>query len=268
MNKLIALDIDGTLTNSKKEILPKTKEILIELNKQGCGLILASGRPVPGLKSIANELKFDDFGGYLLAFNGSYVGNYQTKEIIYQNTFSRDLGYQVYNLAKKYNLAVLTYKDDDIISEDIDDQYVKVEGKINQMMIKQVDDFKANLPENIIKILITGQPEVLESLVGIFQDTFDSKLAIYRSAPFFIEVNPIGVDKAKSLATLCKHLNIDSSDLIAFGDGYNDLEMIEYAGIGVAMGNAVEEVKDLANYITASNDEEGIYLALKDLLKI
>lgn len=261
--KLIALDLDGTLKSTDKQILPKTKAILQELAKRGVVIVLASGRPTAGLYIEADELKLNETGGYLLSFNGAKVVDYQTKEIIYQKVYNEKTAHHVYNRAKEYNLAVMTYADEMIITEDIDDEYVIIESEINHLPIKPVKDFKEAVNFSVNKVLLTGKPEYVENIIDEFKQPYGNSLSIYRSAPFFIEVMAQGIDKAASLEALIKRLGIKREEVISFGDGYNDISMIKFAGMGVAMDNAVDQVKQCADYITLSNDEEGIYECLK-----
>ena len=135
-------------------------------------------------------------------------------------------------------------------------------------MRRKRDSFKDNLKNPIHKVLITGKPEYVARIIDEFKEPFGDSLSIYRSAPFFIEVMAQGIDKAASLDRLSKSLGIKQEEVIAFGDGYNDLSMIEYAGMGVAMNNAVDGVKERADYITLSNDEDGIAYALNKFLEV
>ena len=263
--KLIALDLDGTLKSTDKQILPKTKAILQELAKRGVVIVLASGRPTAGLYAEANELGLDKTGGYLLSFNGAKVVDYKTKEIIYQKVYDAKTAHQVYERAKQYNLAVMTYTDELILTEDETDEYVCIEGDINHMPIKHIDNFKDAVNFSVNKVLLTAKPEYAETILDEFKAPYGDSLSIYRSAPFFIEVMAQGIDKAASLQALIERLGIKRDEVISFGDGYNDLSMIEFAKFGVAMANAVDEVKKRAAYITLSNDEEGIYECLKML---
>ena len=263
--KLIALDLDGTLTNTQKEITPKTKDILIELAKKGIKIVLASGRPTAGIYHEANLLNFQEIGGYILSFNGAKIINYPSMEVIYENKFGKDMIDSIYNRAKQYNLAVLTYTDQEVITEDESDEYVIVEGKINRMPLHHVDDFKGYVNYDVNKLLLTGKPDYIASIVDEFKQPYGDSMSIYRSAPYFIEVMGNGIDKAQSLDVLAKSLGIKQSEVIAFGDGYNDLGMIKYAGFGVCMANGVDEVKELSDYVTLSNDEDGIYECLKML---
>ena len=263
--KLIALDLDGTLKSSDKKILPKTKAILQKLAKQGVILVLASGRPTAGLYAEAKELELDKTGRYLLSFNGAKVVDYRTKKTIYQKVYDAKTAHAVYDRAKKYNLAVMTYTDELILTEDDNDKYVIIESEVNHMPIKHIDSFKETVDFSVNKVLLTGEPDHAKRIIDEFKEPYGESLSIYRSAPFFIEVMAQGIDKAASLRMLIEQLGIKQEEVISFGDGYNDLSLIEFAGMGVAMANAVDEVKQRANYITLSNDEEGIYECLKML---
>lgn len=266
--KLIALDLDGTLKNTKNKITSKTREALIKAQKNGVKIVLASGRPTPGLRHEAKELELDKFGGYLLSFNGAHVSDYKTKETIYEQTLTIEEAKKAYDRAKEYNLACMTYENNIVVTEDDEDEYVKVEGNINDIAIVKVENWKKNLKNPIHKVLLTGKPEFVASIIDEFKEPFGDSLSIYRSAPFFIEIMAEGIDKAASLDRLAKSLGIKQEEVMAFGDGYNDLSMIEYAGMGVAMNNAVDGVKARANYITLSNDEDGIAYALDKFLEV
>lgn len=267
MYKLIALDLDGTLKNSKNKITPKTKEALIKAQQQGVKIVLASGRPTPGLRHEAAELELDQYEGYLLSFNGAHVSDYKTKETIYEQTLTIKEAKSAYDRAKEYGLACMTYEDDVVVTEDNEDEYVIVEGNINDIEVKKIESFKDNLKNPIHKVLLTGKPEYVASIVEEFKKPYGDSLSIYRSAPFFIEVMAQGIDKAASLDRLAKSLGIKQEEVMAFGDGYNDLSMIEYAGMGISMANGVDGVKERANFITLSNDEDGIAYALDKFLK-
>lgn len=264
--KLIALDLDGTLKNTNNEITPQTKEALIKAQEMGIKVVLASGRPTPGLRHEAKELDLEKYGGYILSFNGARVIDVKTKDTIYEQTLTIDEAKKAYDRAKEYGLACMTYEDDMIVTEDIDDEYVNVESSINDIQKKKVS-FKTNLKNPIYKVLLTGKPDYVGSIIDEFKQPFGDSLSIYRSAPFFIEIMAQGIDKAASLDRLVKILGMKQEEVMAFGDGYNDLSMIEYAGMGIAMDNAVEGVKERANYITLSNNDDGIADALYKMIE-
>lgn len=262
--KLIALDLDGTLKNSENKITEETRKTLIKAQQLGAKVVLASGRPTPGLRHEAAALDLETYEGYLLAFNGAKVMDAKTRQTMFEQCLTVEQAKKAYDEAKKHDLAILTYYDNGVYTEDVEDQYVKVEGHINDIEINKVDDFKAILRDPINKVLCTGEPEHVASVLKEYQDAFPG-LSIYRSAPYFIEVMAPNIDKAASLDKLVKMLGLTREEVIAFGDGYNDLSLIEYAGCGVAMNNAVDEVKEKADVVTLSNDEDGIAYMLKKL---
>lgn len=256
--KMLVLDIDGTVTNSKKEITKKTLDAIIKIQELGCTVVLASGRPTPGIMPVAKELKLKEYGGYILSFNGAKIINCQTGEIIYQKVLPLEVIPTIYEEAVDNKVGLITYEKDMVISGRGIDEYVLKEAQINKIEIKEVDNFVEYVNFDINKCLITGEPKKLEQMDRSMNEKYGEDLSIYRSEPFFLEIMPKNIDKAYSLEQLCKHRNISKNEMIAVGDGFNDLSMIQYAGLGVAMDNAQEQVKQVANYITRSNDEDGV----------
>lgn len=256
--EIIVLDLDGTLTNSKKEISPKTKEALLQIQEDGKKVVLASGRPTYGILNLANELRLADYGGYILSFNGAKITNTKTKEVILNETIPQEFIKDLYLNSLEYGIGIYTYTDNQIIAGNGIDTYGKLESKINHLPIQRVDNFLDFVQFPVNKFLMTGEPELILEVQTNLREKFQSQLNIFRSEPFFLEIMPPAIDKAASLDTLLHILKIDKSQMICCGDGFNDASMIEYAGLGVAMKNAQEEVKKLADYITFSNDEDGI----------
>lgn len=265
--KVLALDIDGTLTNSKKEITPRVFDAVRRLQLKDIPVLLVSGRPEKGIEHVANELEFKDYGGYVLAYNGGKIVNKRTGEVILNQTVPKDMVIPVCQYVKDKDVALLTYRGDEIITEKPEDVYVLKESHITHMAVKRVDNFMAEMTYPINKFLITGEPDYLEKLVEEMTEEFSPRLNIFRSEPFFIEVVPSGIDKALSLSKLLAMFNLSKENLVACGDGHNDVTMIDYAGMGVAMANACDDVKKVANFITTSNDEDGVALAIEKLFE-
>ncbi len=259
MKKVLVLDIDGTLTNSQKIITGNTKNAIIDAMKRGHKVILASGRPTPGMKRYAEELELEKYDGYLLSFNGGKIIHCKSGEIIFQKILPKTVIKGLYKFAIENKCGLVTYLGDDIISATDKDEYIEIESKINAMECKKVHNFVDYVSDyNLNKMLMTAPPERAEVLVKELQEKYEDVLSIYRSEPFFIEIMPKNVDKAASLDRMMVSLGIKREDTICCGDGFNDKSMIEYAGVGVAMENAQPAVKEVADYITKSNDEDGI----------
>lgn len=258
--KAIVLDLDGTLTNNKKEITPKTREALLSAQRNGMCVILASGRPTYGIRPLADELQIGQQGGYVMAYNGGCVTQWDSKSIIFNQTLNADLVPILYRAAKEdsRHFEILTYQGEGIAATDISNEYVRHEAFINKMPLTQYDDFVHQVQHPINKCLIVGDPTPLALLERHLAQTLQGQCSVYRSADFFLECVPLGIDKAASLARLLPTLGLTREEIIAVGDGHNDISMIEYAGLGVAMANAADATKAKADYITRSNEEDGV----------
>lgn len=256
--EILVLDIDGTLTNSKKEISPKTLEAILTIQERGHTVVLASGRPTPGITRLANELKLSSYNGFILSYNGGKIINCSTNEIIYQKLLNKDLIPSLYHDAIEHNIGIMSYENDYIIAGTPIDQYMELESRINNIPIKKVDNFIDYINFDVHKCIMTADGTYLETIEPIIRERYKDTLNVYRSEPFFLEIMPQNIDKAYSLGKLLDHLGLSKEQMISCGDGYNDLTMIEYAGMGVAMANARDVVKEAANFITLSNDNDGI----------
>ncbi len=266
--KVLALDLDGTLLNSEKEISKKTLDALIDAQERGYRVVIATGRPTGGVVRYADELQLDKYGNYVLSFNGALITNWQTKENIFNQAFPIKLIPELYEIAKENNVGLVTYKGgNQVISAFEPNEYLLLEARLNNIDIKHVEDFISyvDFPSN--KCLMGGDPEVLIRLEEELKKKYHGLLLITRSEPYFLEFMPMNVDKAHSLSNLMTSLGYGIDELICCGDGFNDISMISAAGLGVAMENAREAVRSEADYITASNDDNGIVQVIEKFMK-
>lgn len=260
--RAIALDLDGTLTNHDKVVTPRTRQALLKAQELGTVIILASGRPTYGIVPVAECLELEKRGGYILSYNGGNIVNAKTGEKLFSQFLPDAVIPILYKYAKEKNHALLGYAGNEIITEMPDDQYVKEESRINKMNIRKVDNLLDALEPHPTKLLMTGDPTDMIKAEEELVEILGEKMDIFRSAPFFLELVPKGIDKAQSLLRLLSKINLTPADLMAFGDGYNDLSMLKLAGVGVAMANAAPEVRADADYVTLSNEEDGVAEAL------
>lgn len=263
--KLLVLDIDGTATNSEKKITPKTKEAVIRLQKAGIPVAIASGRPTPGVSPIAEEFSFGAYGSYALCYNGAKIINWQTKELVYSKTLPLSLPKRLYQDACKYNVGIMTYAPGDsaVICRRTD-SYVEIESRICQVPIEDCGtDFPDRITFPVTKCLFTGDPDDLERIEPVIAEKYQFEANVFRSEPYFLEVMPKNVDKAYCLSKLLDILGLKREEMVCCGDSYNDLTMIQFAGMGVAMANAKDVIKDVADFITLSNDEDGVAYAIE-----
>ena len=150
------------------------------------------------------------------------------------------------------------YEDNYIVGEDIENEYIKYEAFLNKMPLKKVENFRKHFNCPLPKCLVVGEPTKLAELEKKMHEKQKDVMSVYRSEPFFLELLPLGIDKAKSLAVLLERIGLTREEMMACGDGFNDLSMIQFAGMGVAMANAQDVVKEAANHITVSNEECGV----------
>lgn len=266
--EMLVLDLDGTLTNSQKEITPATRQALIEIQEAGKKVVLASGRPTCGVAPLAEELELSRFGSYMLSFNGALIINCATNQPIYNKTLPREVIAPIFECTKEYpGLDIISYEGNNIISGLGANEYTEKERFINKMTIKEVDNFVEYLDFPVNKLLIPGEPEILEKLMPELKKKFHSLLNIYRSEPFFLEIMPQNIDKAHSLQKLLNSIGLTADSMICCGDGFNDVSMIEYAGLGVAMENAQPIVKEHADFVTRSNDDDGILHVINTFMR-
>lgn len=275
--KILALDLDGTLTNKKKEITPHTYDILLRAQKEkGIKIVLASGRPVFGIAHLADKLQLDRYGGYVLAYNGGKIIRWDTKGVIYSRVLNPEIYPFLYKHTAKQNFIIFTYVGEYIISEDTGDPYVQHAAFINKMTGMTVPHFLDSVTFPVPKCIIAGNPIPLEQLeINLKKEFNNAELPtlngeppfnLFRSEPFFLEIVPPYVDKARSLEHLLKTAGIQKEQLMAIGDGWNDISMIRLAELGIAMDNAQESLRNHADYITLSNEEDGVAAAVEKFI--
>lgn len=266
--RLLVLDLDGTLTNSKKEISPRNRQTLLRLQQEGVRLVLASGRPTYGIAPLADALQMKEHGGFILSYNGGEIIEWGTGRLLYKNLLPDDVLPVLYTAAVRNGQAILTYDNEYILTESPDNEYVRKEAFLNKMKIRAVDDFLEAAPLPLPKCLIVGDPDRLIRTEAELSLRLQGQISVYRSEPYFLELVPMGIDKAHSLSVLLDKLGLTRETMVAIGDGYNDLSMIRFAGLGIAMANAQEPVKQAADYITLSNDEDGVAAAIETHFRI
>jgi Cof subfamily protein (haloacid dehalogenase superfamily) len=256
--KLIALDLDGTLNNDEKKITPQTKAALLRVQEAGIRVVLASGRPAPGLLREATELDLEQHHGLLLSYNGGKVIDLTSQEILYENSISNKMAKKLLQHLEPYPVTPIVDDGQYFYTDDEDSFYIQQEKSWNNMESIAVANVCDAVDFNPVKILIAAPPEDLQPLISAIREPFCEELSFIASAPFYLEATAKGINKAFSLDKICQKLQIKQDEVMAFGDAANDLSMIDFAGVGVAMGNACSQLKERADEITLSNNEDGI----------
>lgn len=262
--KMICLDIDGTLLNSEHRISRGTKEVIQIVSKEmQIPVILVSARMPKGILFLLKEL---NIMSPIICYSGALIMDDKTN-ILSNVTIPISEVKQVFKLVKEMGIHVSLYKDDEWYVEKID-EWAEQEGVITNMspiIMSFTDMFhlwekEKSGPNKILCMADQNEIEVLNTKI---KDYNSNNLNIYLSKPTYLEMMPNNASKTSAIEVLCKKYDIQRSEVIAIGDNYNDINMIEFAGLGIAMGNAPDAVKQYADDITLSNDEDGVAVAIK-----
>lgn len=261
----MATDLDGTLLTSAKTISSYTRDVLIEAQSRGLKLILASGRPLFGIMPFVEKLELKRFGGFVIAFNGSFVWDCSAEKTIQEKTVPLSL-IPTLKAEVRDDFRIHGYKGNSIVVSGEPDEWSKYIARANKMPLLTTDDFIGTITEPQHKCLVTGSPRKLWHLEKRINRRFVDSLSAYRSENFLLEIVSKGVDKAEALRELLVGIGGTTAELMCFGDGYNDLKMMKMAGVSCAPRNAKEAVRQAASFITDSNERDGVARAVETYL--
>ena len=261
--KVLAMDLDGTLTNDDKVITDRNKQAIEAAAERGIAIVLASGRPRIGQKTVLDRLDMEQLGGYSLCCNGALIISFGdgTSQTLRSISLDRETILRVCSFGREHGIYTLTYDETGIVCENDTDEYVLKEAYNCSLPIRVVECVEEtilseHLPAN--KIVLPGDPAYLQEICDGVKACVGEMGNVFFSEPWFLEIAPPDVEKSEALRWLCSHLGANMSEVVAFGDGMNDVSMLKAAGLGVAMGNAEPAVKACADAIAASNNEDGV----------
>ena len=259
--KLIVLDLDDTLVLPDGTVSPENRHALLEAQRRGVRVALASGRPTYAMHAVAETLELARYGGYVVSFNGGHILRCQDNRVVHWQCLTRRQVERLYHLSQEQGVYLLTYTDSQIITP-ASCPYIEIESQITKMPLVECADFMSAVPERVTKAMMLDDPERLRQVEQSLRPVVEGEFSMAISKPFFLEFMHTGVDKGEAVRRLCQYMDIDISQSIAMGDSYNDLTMIKAAGLGVAMANAVQDIKDCAGHISASCEDHGVAQAV------
>jgi Cof subfamily protein (haloacid dehalogenase superfamily) len=254
--KMLVLDLDDTLLRDDYSISNRNKDLLIKAQKQGVKVVLASGRPTSAMVRYAEELKLDRYDSYMISFNGATVTSMKTNEVLFETSLTKKEIHSLHDFSIENNVHIITYSDKGVVSE-TNCKYIDVELKLTGIPHHKVDCFKSEITTSAVKCILLEHPDYLKE-VEIKLKAERTDLSVSRSKPFFLEVMPHGIDKAASIDLLANKLGIKQSEVIAVGNAGNDLTMVQYAGLGIWVDNVTPELRHYADYVVASNNDDGV----------
>lgn len=269
MIKLIAIDLDDTLLTDDKVITDRNKEALHYAHKKGIKVVLCTGRPYLAMKDLVTEIGLTSVDDYIITYNGAQVRRAASGEVVVENILTKADVVAWYEVLMAINLP-LDAIDARYILEPVNypEGYPSFYSERVSNLETQTVDFASLADDHKInKMVICIDPEHLDRQLALIDPNFMSKYSTFKSRTFLFEIVAKGVNKGNTLKRLGEELTISPEEMLTIGDQENDLAMIELAGIGVAMGNAVDSVKNAADYITADNNSSGVAQAIYHFLK-
>ncbi len=256
--KLLVTDIDDTLLTTDKRITQNVMQAISKAQDAGVTIAIASGRLPIGVRPYVEALRIRERGGAYLAFNGGLILDAQD-HILHADVLDAKYLPAVVRALRPYDVAVLVHQHDKIFTDNNQNSYAYTEPEALHQPLHLLDDLLTDVDWDLHKILIAGEPELLKEVEPVLKAQFGDELDIFLSAPWFLDVMPKGVTKGAGIRWLADRMGISVDEVIACGDSYNDLSMIEAAGLGVAMANAEEGLKAAADYVTERDcDHDGI----------
>lgn len=269
--KLLVLDVDGTLLNSNREMSERTIKTLKKVQQNGVRIALATGRPTYGVLPYAKAIDLDFNDGYIISYNGAKVLEASTGKILFERTIDPKMVPYLEKQAERGGCVLAFYENDEVVATDTSNHHIVDEAQMNNMALRQVDSISKAMeglkddtklwPTEVI--LVNDDEQMLTGLEEYLQRHLNGVMDTIHSNPYYLEIVGYQVGKSHAMSALVQKLGISMKEVLAFGDGRADINMLQMAGTGIAMGNAPEEVKRCADYITLSNDEDGAAIAIE-----
>ena len=266
MYKLVAIDIDGTLITDNKEVTPRTIETIKEASRKGIKVIICSGRSFYRLEKYVEEVGLKKENQCSICFNGGMIVENKTKNIIYSQHLDTEEVKELIQLGKILELPMMIYAKDTHYTEKIPDIIKQNDKNLEGLNLKVVhfDEINFNKEENYIyKVCFIDKPEKIKEKRKEIPKELVEKYEVTSSVPEYIEIVKKGIKKSEGIKAVMQIYGIKQEEVMAIGDGENDVEMLKFAGLGVAMENASDYVKEFADVITTSNNKDGVANAIE-----
>lgn len=254
--RMIVMDMDDTLLNTHHEISDVNREAIQRAQAAGITIVLASGRPTPAMHQAADTLGLQQ-EGYVISYNGAYVISWADQALLHECSLSKYECDLLVDAAHAQESSLHTYVEGDIVTDNMN-PFTEIEAELTGLPIRLVDDLKTVVTGTVPKVLLVAEPAKVSDMRVKLGQSLGDRFTISISKPYFLEFTNRSVDKSAGISILCERLGIPKANVMAIGDSYNDLTMIRDCGVGVAMGNAPDDIKALADWTTAGNNDHGV----------
>ncbi|MDR2019500.1 MAG: Cof-type HAD-IIB family hydrolase [Treponema sp.] len=256
--RMFALDLDDTLLRSDLTISFRTRNAIKRAEAAGVVVVLASGRVPSAMEPFARRLGLNKRPGYLICNNGTIIQESHTGAIIDEVRLPAETALIAYDLVAAEGFPVQIYEDD-VMYVSRSNEFADYDQKITGLRQVVVENFRSMVAAGCYKLLIPGDPMILQPLENLLKTYVGSEVTIFTSKPYFLEILPPHTDKGTALEKVALRLGIPRTAVVAIGDSMNDEAMLRWAGTGVAMANGDRRIKDMADLVTdRSNDDDGV----------
>ncbi|MEQ4922299.1 sugar-phosphatase [Proteus hauseri] len=265
--KLIAIDLDGTLLNKQHEITPAVKDAVLRAKEAGVHIVLASGRSFNGISPYLKALNLDKADCYCISNNGSQIHQADSGEVIIEDLLNFEDYLYFENLSREIGVHFHVLNDNKIYTSNLHISHFTCQEAFlswTPLYYRPVNEMQSDM--RFSKFMIADAPTVLDSAIQYLPTNIYQQYSILRSAPYFIEILNTNVNKGSAVQKIAEHLKITPEKIMCIGDQENDLAMLKYAALGVAMGNAPDSIKNIAKFVTLSNEENGVAVAINKFI--
>jgi Cof subfamily protein (haloacid dehalogenase superfamily) len=252
--KLLAVDLDDTLLDKSSQVSPRCREAIKKAVEKGVTVTVATGRMYAAALPFARQLELDV---PIITYNGALIKSSLSGEVLFEQTLDQAVAADVLTLFRERGWYIQVYVGDQLYIAEPNER-ARIYENLTKVKAIPVGEKLYSMSEHVLKMLSLANENEIQEISRIIQDKFKGKVFAPISRPTYLEIVHPSINKGRSLDFLAKQLGITRDEVMAIGDSNNDLDMIEYAGLGVAMGNALPNVKAAANAVTLANDEDGV----------
>ena len=254
MYKLIALDIDDTLLSLNLQLSNANRDAIRKASEAGVFVTLATGRIYGAMKEVCAQIGLHDMP--VITLGGAKIQQYPSKEVLYERTMSESLVMECIAFAQKQNVCIECYQDDTFYYQKPCSEIRFHEARTGYQGVQR--DFMSLKFSNTTNCVMIAEPFVIDKLIPLARATFGDKLQVMRSSSRIMEFYPPGTNKGQALAWLAEGLGVRQEEVLAMGDSSLDIPMLEYAGMGVAVSNAEQDLINIANYVAPHADSNAV----------
>ena len=261
--KLVALDMDGTMLNEKRMLNDRVKYSIKKVREMGVKVILVSGRGYSAIRNFVEELELDEV---VVSLNGAVATDCTGEKLIFSENIDKDVCKNMLHLCEQMDVPTMLFVDKNVYVEKMNKgtEFFVNHDKAEVIPVGRLSAFYDDQP--VGKLLMTEENSRLVTLRDRSKQQFGDRLTVTFSLPYYLEAYSPYIDKGVILEKVGLYYGIKKEEIIAMGDGENDIPMIEYAGLGIAMENAVDSLKAKADYITSTNVQDGVAEALEKFI--